>query len=225
MLDRRTFLKTGCTATLAFAFTGMVGCSSGQQSASDAVDSQENSIGAESTESTTSDTQSSSSEAATASTTGVAVVYFSCTGNTEAVAEKIAGAVDGTLMRIEPAQPYTSADLDYNSDCRANTEQNDVSARPAIASPAPDVSGCDTVYLGYPIWWGTAPKIILTFLEGADFGGKTIIPFCTSGGSGIAESESDIETAAPNANWLDGERFSSSVSQSEVDSWVAGISS
>lgn len=218
-------MKTGCTAVFAFAFAGMAGCSSGQQAAIDAVGSQENSAGPEGTENTTSDARPSSAKAASASTTGAAVVYFSCTGNTEAVAEKIAGAVGGTLMRIEPAQPYTSADLDYNSDCRANIEQNDASARPAIAAPMPDVSGYGTVYLGYPIWWGTAPKIILTFLEGTDFDGKTIIPFCTSGGSGIAGSVSDIETAAPNANWLDGERFPSSVSQSEVDSWIADISS
>lgn len=151
-----------------------------------------------------------------------AIVYFSCTGNTETVAKKIATATNGTLMRIEPAEPYTSADLDYNSDCRANTEQNSGSARPAIAAPVPNVAGYDTVYLGYPIWWGKAPRIILTFLEGADLAGKTIIPFCTSGSSPISGSLAEIEKAAPKATVLEGRRFSASVSQQEIDSWVSG---
>lgn len=152
-----------------------------------------------------------------------AVVYFSCTGNTEAVAEKIAAATDGALMRIEPTEPYIQADLDYNSDCRANTEQNNGSARPALATPVPDIEGYDMVYLGYPIWWGKAPRIILTFLESADLAGKAIVPFCTSGSSSISGSIAEIEQAASGATILDGRRFSSGVSQQEIDSWVSSM--
>lgn len=124
-------------------------------------------------------------------------------------------------MRIQPEQPYTSADLDYNSDCRANTEQNDAAARPAIAAPVPNVADANTIYLGYPIWWGKAPRIILTFLDGADTAGKTIIPFCTSGSSPISGSIAEIQAAAPSASWKEGRRFSASASQQEIDSWVA----
>ena len=152
---------------------------------------------------------------------GTAVVYFSCTGSTEKVAEKIADATDGVLMRIEPEVPYTAADLDYETNCRANSEQNSETARPAIAQPVPDVAPYETVYLGYPIWWGTAPRIILTFLEGADLSGKTVIPFCTSGSSLLSGSISDIHAAAPQANWKEGKRFSSNVSQQTIDEWVA----
>lgn len=172
--------------------------------------------------STTDNAASSASSTVAAAGGSTAVVFFSCTGNTEAVAEKIAAATDGALLRIEPAEPYTSADLDYNSDCRANTEQNSASARPEIAAPVPDVASYDTVYLGYPIWWGTAPRIILTFLDETDMAGKTIVPFCTSGSSGISESIAEVKQAAPGANVLDGERFSAGVSQQEIDSWVQG---
>lgn len=152
-----------------------------------------------------------------------AVVFFSCTGNTEAVAEKIAAATGGSPMRIEPADPYTPSDLDYNSDCRANSEQNSGSTRPALAAPVPDVAAYDTIYLGYPIWWGAAPRIILTYLEGTDLAGKTIIPFCTSGSSPISGSIAEIRQAAPGANVLDGRRFSASASQQEIDSWVTAL--
>lgn len=156
-----------------------------------------------------------------ATPSGTAVVYFSCTGTTQAIARKIAAATDGTLMRIEPAKPYTSADLDYESNCRANAEQNSATARPDIAQPIPDIAPYETIYVGFPIWWGTAPRIILTFLEGADCAGKTIIPFCTSGSSPISGSIKELHDAAPDAHWGEGRRFPSSTSQSEIDSWVA----
>ncbi len=151
------------------------------------------------------------------------VVYFSCTGNTESIAEKIAAAADATLLRIEPAEPYSPADLDYNSDCRANAEQDSGSARPAMAEPAPDISGYNTIYLGYPIWWGKVPRIILTFLENTDLAGKTIIPFCTSGSSPISGSIAEITQAAPDASVLEGKRFSAGATQQEIASWVDGL--
>lgn len=160
---------------------------------------------------------------ATTSAGGTVVVYFSATGNTASVAEKVAQATGGELMEIVPQEPYTPEDLDYNSDCRANTEQNSGTARPAIASPVPDVASADVVYLGYPIWWGQAPRIVFTWLESQDLSGKTVVPFCTSGSSGIAGSLPEIESAAVGATVEVGMRFSSSATQQEIDSWVAGI--
>ncbi len=121
------------------------------------------------------------------------VVYFSCTNTTKGIAERIASITDGTTFRIEPEVPYTSADLDYNnSSSRANREQNDPSARPAIANTLEGLENYDVVFLGYPIWWGDAPKIISTFLESHDLSGKTIVPFCTSHSSGIGSSDTDL---------------------------------
>ena len=153
----------------------------------------------------------------------IAVVYFSCTGRTEAVAQKVSAATNGKLMRIIPEVPYTSADLDYNSDCRANTEQNNPSTRPALGMPIPDVASCDTVYLGYPIWWGSAPRIIFTYLEAMDLSGKTVIPFCTSGSSPISGSINELHKAVPQAAWQKGTRFAHGVSQQEVDAWVESL--
>lgn len=129
------------------------------------------------------------------------VVYFSCTGNTKAVAEKIAGLTKADLYEIVPTDPYTYEDLNYNNnDCRANREMNDSSARPAIGSDTIDISVYDTVFIGYPIWWGTMPRIINTFLDTYDLSDKTIMPFCTSGGSGISKSVSDIKAEEPDAD-------------------------
>lgn len=156
---------------------------------------------------------------------GTAIVYFSCTGNTEHVAEKIAEATDGLLLRLVPVQPYTQADLDYNSRCRANDEQNGGTARPEIVDGAPNVSMYDTIYLGYPIWWGKAPRIIFTFLESVDLAGKTVVPFCTSGSSSISGSLAELRAAAPKADWVEGRRFSAAVPQQEIDAWVESIHS
>lgn len=149
------------------------------------------------------------------------VVYFSCTGNTKAVAEKIAGLTGADVYEIVPEDPYTEADLNYNnSDCRANCEQNDESVRPAIGSDTIDLSSYDTVILGYPIWWGTMPRIINTFLDTYDLSGKTVLPFCTSGGSGVSKSVSDIKTAVPSAQVKDGLR-ASDASGSAISLWLS----
>ena len=135
------------------------------------------------------------------------VVYFSATGTTKAEAELIARQTGAALYEITPEEPYSAADLNYNNDgCRANCEQNDDAARPAISGELPDLTNVDTIYLGYPIWWGKAPKIIYTFLESVDVSGKTIIPFCTSGSSGIGGSMSAIRELAKDAAVLDGRR-------------------
>jgi flavodoxin len=148
------------------------------------------------------------------------VVYFSCTGNTKSVANKIAGATESDIFEIVPEKPYSSDDLNYNiKDCRANLEMNDISSRPAISSKI-DVSEYDTVYIGYPIWWGTAPRIIDTFLESSNLSDKTVYAFCTSGGSGIETSISDMEETVPGLKIVSGQRFASGDSQEEIDQWV-----
>ena len=159
----------------------------------------------------------------TVETSNILVAYFSATGTTKGVAEKIAGITGGTLFEIVPAVAYTAADLDYGTDCRANKEQNDKTARPQIESSVSDMGAFDVVYLGYPIWWSKAPKIIYTFLESYDFSSKTIIPFCTSGSSPISGSLSDIQALASDATWLTGRRFDGGAAQSVVAEWVNSL--
>lgn len=152
------------------------------------------------------------------------VVYFSCTNTTKGVAEHIASVTESGMYRIEPEEPYASADLNYNnSSSRANREQNDPSARPAIAGSLENLSDYDIVFLGYPIWWGKAPKIIFTFLESYDFAGKTIVPFCTSHSSGIGSSDTDLHALAAQATWMQGRRFGGNASESDVREWIESL--
>ena len=154
----------------------------------------------------------------------VLVAYFSATGNTENIAEHLVSILDADLYEIVPQVPYTSEDLDYsNSDCRANQEQNDPTARPAISGSVEDLEDYEVIFLGYPIWWGDAPKILSTFLESYDFDGKTIVPFCTSGSSSIGGSVSDLEALTDGATWLEGQRFSGSASRETVSQWVDSL--
>ena len=135
------------------------------------------------------------------------VLYFSATGTTKSIAERIAKQSNSDIIEIVPKEKYTSKDLDYNSDCRANREQNDSKARPEIENKI-DISKYDIIFLGYPIWWGTNPKIILTLLDTYDLTGKTIIPFCTSGSTDISESVNDLRNYNSNLTITDGKRFS-----------------
>lgn len=151
------------------------------------------------------------------------VAYFSCTNNTENIAKHLEAILDADLYEIVPETPYSAADLNYNTDCRANQEQNDPTARPAISGSVEHMEQYDTVFLGYPIWWGQAPKILYTFLESYDFSGKTIVPFCTSGSSGIGSSATNLHSLADGATWLDGRRFSGSAAESDVKAWVDGL--
>lgn len=151
----------------------------------------------------------------------VAIIYFSATGTTEEVAGYIKDATNGDLIEIVPKEKYTDADLNYsNNNCRANKEQNDSSSRPEISNNI-NTDSYDVIYLGYPIWWGDAPRIILTFLDSHDLSGKTVIPFCTSGGSGIGTSVSYFKNNYKNVNWLDGRRLSTS--KDEVTNWINGL--
>lgn len=157
------------------------------------------------------------------STGSMLVAYFSCTNTTKNIAEDISGITEGDLFRIEPTKPYASADLDYNSDCRANREQNDPSARPAIKGMPVNLKDYKIVFLGYPIWWGEAPKVISTFLESGDFKDKVIIPFCTSHSSGIGSSDRNLHSLAPDAVWKAGKRFGASASDAEVENWITTL--
>lgn len=152
------------------------------------------------------------------------VVYFSCTNTTKGIADRIAEVTEADAWRIEPEEPYTSEDLDYsNSSCRANREQNDPSARPAIKGRCEDIADYDVIFLGYPIWWGKAPKVIFTFLEGHDLTGKTIVPFCTSHSSGIGSSDTDLHQLAAGAEWKQGRRFNGSETEETIKNWIESI--
>ena len=154
----------------------------------------------------------------------VLIAYFSCTGNTETVAEHLDAILDADLYEIVPEDPYTSADLNYgDSNSRTSVEMNDPNARPAISGRVENMEEYDVIFLGYPIWWGDAPRIISTFLENYDFNGKTIVPFCTSGSSGIGSSADDLQELTDGATWLDGQRFGGNASQSTVENWVSRL--
>ena len=148
------------------------------------------------------------------------VIYFSRTGNTEKIAEYLIDITNADSYVIEAAVPYSDADIKYQDDnCRANKEQNDKSVRPEIANPIASIDSYDTIFLGYPIWWGQEPRIIDTFLESYDFSDKTVIPFCTSASSGIATSEKNIKALVPIGNQLEGRRFSSGATKEDVKAW------
>ncbi len=148
------------------------------------------------------------------------VIYFSRTGNTEKIAQYLIGLTDADSYVIEAAVPYTDADIKYQDDnCRANKEQNDKTVRPEIATPIASIDSYDTIFLGYPIWWGEEPRIIDTFLESYDFSEKTVIPFCTSGSSGIGTSEKNIKELVPIGNQLAGKRFPASATKDDVKAW------
>ena len=154
---------------------------------------------------------------------GPAVVYFSATGTTAGVAKLIAEETGGELFEIVPAEPYTAEDLAYTNDsCRANQEMNDDSARPAISGDLSAVSGHEVVYLGYPIWWGTAPRIIQTFLDTGSLDGRTVYLFCTSGGSGVEPSVRDLQGLYPNVNIVSGKRLNNA-GQADVQQWINSL--
>ena len=154
----------------------------------------------------------------------VLVAYFSATGHTKTIAEYLQAALDADLYEIVPQEPYTDPDLDYNTDgYRANQEQNDDAARPAIAGQVADMVQYDTVFVGFPIWWYQAPRIIETFLESYDFSGKTVIPFATSGGSGMGGEDILKAACSKDTKWLPGKRLSSRESAASVQKWVESL--
>lgn len=153
----------------------------------------------------------------------VAVVYFSGTGNTREVANVLAKEAEADIFEIIPENMYTADDLNYNNDnCRANQEMNDDSARPSISNDLSVVSEYDVIYLGYPIWWGTAPRIIQTFIENYDISGATVYMFCTSGGSGIESSISDLQMLYPDINIVDGKRLNDAT-ETDIREWIESL--
>ena len=148
------------------------------------------------------------------------IVYFSASGTTARVARKIADATGADLYEIRPAQPYTEADLDWtNKKSRSTVEMNDRSCRPAMAEPVPDMSQYDTILVGFPIWWYVEPRIVDTFLDSCDLSGKTVIPFATSGGSGIDRAESNLRSNYPRANWGRGRLLNGG----DAAEWARGV--
>ena len=149
------------------------------------------------------------------------VAYFSATGNTRGVAERLAALTGADLYEIVPVDPYTEDDLDYgNSESRTSLEMDDPDARPEIAGEPLDLTGYTTLYLGYPIWHGEAPRILATFVESHDLSGLTIRPFCTSGSSGIGRSAESLEALTDGGTWLEGRRFPSDVRDEELQAWI-----
>lgn len=168
--------------------------------------------------------QQAGEENADAQETKVLVAYFSATHTTEGVAEHIADGLGADIYEIVPEEPYTSADLNYNdNNSRTTIEMNDPDVRPAISGSVEDMGQYDIVFIGYPIWWGDAPRIVSTFVESYDFSGKTIVPFCTSGGSGVGSSAANLEQLTDGAEWLAGKRLNGSDSQETVMEWVNSL--
>ena len=155
----------------------------------------------------------------------VLVVFFSATGTTKGLAEKIAEMTDADIYEITAAVEYTDADLNWNDrNSRSTLEQNDRNFRTEIGSePIESLEGYSKIYIGYPIWWGEAPRIMDTFVESYDFDEITMIPFCTSSSSGIGRSGKILEENAESGKWLDGKRFGANYSEDELRTWIDSL--
>jgi len=195
---------------------GLTACSGGSSEETDDTDNGAEAAAEEQAEAPETD------ESGSGNTT--LVVYFSATGNTRGVAEKIASITGADIYEIKAAQEYTDADLDWNdSDSRTTHEQNDPDVRPEIGSDPVSLDGYTTIYIGYPIWWGEEPRIMDTFVESYDFDGITMIPFCTSSSSGIGRSGQNLADNAGSGNWLEGARFGGGASEDELSTWIDGL--
>lgn len=152
----------------------------------------------------------------------VLVAYFSASGVTAGVADRLSKAIGADLFEIKPEQIYTDADLDWHDkQSRSSVEMNDRASRPAIASKVENIAQYDVVFVGFPIWWYREPSIIDTFMEAYDFSGKTVVPFATSGSSGIGPSGANMQKLAPNAKVLEGKRFPRDVSAEDLKKWAS----
>ena len=183
-----------------------------------------------SSESTVSSSSANSSSATSSSTTTATkprgktlVAYFSRTGNTKPLAEYAAEYLGATLFEITAKIPYTDEDIAYYTNCRADREQKDESARPEIATAVENMDEYDTVIIAHPIWHGIAPRIISTFLESYDFSGKTLLTFCTSASSPLGQSAKQLQELTPNSTWLESKRFAISTSREEIEKWLEDV--
>lgn len=152
------------------------------------------------------------------------VAYFSATGTTAKLAETLAEAIGADMFEIVPEVPYTKADLNWqDAASRSTIEMKDPSSRPAIAAKRDNMDNYDTVFVGFPIWWYVAPTIINTFLESYDLSGKTVIPFATSGGSGMGKTNEKLQPSCPGAKLLEGRVFKSGTGKAELSAWVESL--
>ena len=152
------------------------------------------------------------------------VAYFSASGVTAKVAETLSEAIGADLYAIEPEVPYTKADLNWmDKQSRSSLEMKDLSSRPAIKGRCDNINEYDTIFVGFPIWWYIAPTIINTFLESYDMSGKTIVPFATSGGSGMGKTNEKLQPSCPNSKLLDGKVFKKTVGKDELAEWVKSL--
>ncbi len=218
--------------TVCILIVGMLaGCGAG--SGQDESQTQSNTGAASENESSAATTEEDSAEASSEAeidgdgTQGITlVVYFSATGNTERVAEVIADTTGGELFELEPVDPYTDEDLNYNDDnSRVSQEYADESLRNVelVADTVDDWQDVERIYIGYPVWWGIAAWPVNTFVEANDFTGKTVIPFCTSASSGLGDSGELLAELAGTGDWQEGMRFRSSVSDEDVVAWVESL--
>ena len=218
--------------TVCILIVGMLaGCGAG--SGQDESQTQSNTGAASENESSAATTEEDSAEVSSeAETDGdgtqgkTLVVYFSATGNTERVAEVIADTTGGELFELEPVDPYTDEDLNYNDDnSRVSQEYADESLRNVelVADTVDNWQDVKRIYIGYPVWWGIAAWPVNTFVEANDFTGKTVIPFCTSASSGLGDSGELLAELAGTGDWQEGMRFSSSVSDEDVAVWVESL--
>ena len=208
-----------CIAALTLTAAGLTACEN-----ADAADTSEQSIPTLSeTEETTSESAETESDETSSDASKTLVVYFSATGNTESAAEAIAKATDGDVFAIMPETPYTAADLDWTDDSsRVSVEHSDPDQMViALETNTPESwDSYDTVFVGYPIWWGEAAYPVSTFVSENDFTDKTVIPFCTSASSDIGDSGNVLAQTAGSGNWLEGRRFSASESEDVIAEWA-----
>ena len=173
---------------------------------------------------TQNNTEETAEESSEQSEEKTLVVYFSATGTTKSVAEKIALITGGDLYEIVAAQPYSDADLNWHDqNSRSTLEQNDPSARPEIAGEELSLDGYDRIFIGFPIWWGEEPRIMDTFVESHDLKDIEMIPFCTSSSSGIGRSGKNLEENAGSGAWQEGKRFAGSVTEEDLRSWIGSF--
>lgn len=207
-------MRIKCMATFLLLITFLFGtaCSSAGQGQTELPQNNESTVSKTESENDTMIDKNGNSN--------ILIAYFSATGTTKQIAEYTSEILDADIYEIVPADPYTEEDLTYYTNGRADREQNDSSARPAISGSIENMEQYDTVLLGYPIWHGQTPRIINTFLESYDFSRKTILPFCTSHSSGIGSSDINLHALAENAKWLDGRRFSAGASKEEIAAWL-----
>lgn len=232
-------MKKKLAMVLSFAvLMGLAGCSSSSEAETEATTAAQTTA-AQQTESSAEETEAAETETAGVTGSeaeggdaeadaqgGTLVVYYSATGNTEAVASYIAEYTDGDLFELEPVEPYTDDDLNWTDDnSRVTREHEDESLRDVelVADTVENWDSYDTVFIGYPIWWGIAAWPVDTFVEANDFTGKTVIPFCTSSSSGLGESGELLSEMAGTGDWQEGMRFRSSASEEDVQEWIESL--